>query len=173
MTEYVLDITTGLLSNFVNYRVQEDCRYYFKIDKKGNVLVQIQIIKWHYNFYNYGHDIDRKRVEEYGPIKTLYEMNDNIPVPPLIIEILNNLLLLGEDVNKYNKYKGIEKLFKTIKETLQEEKKMELISSFDTSLPFQVSLEEEVINLKKEITKLKQQNKLVYNEEFEIYEKEN
>jgi len=159
MTEYVLNITTKPLPFFWPPCNNDTRIYDFKVDKKGNVLIKYKrccSIAYHTCVSSCYHKI--------------CEINDNVPFPEVAIAILNIFICQVKD---FDTLRDIAKTFEELKKTLREDKDTQIlkmykdteqIKNIDISLPYCISLEEEVDNLKEqqqmlkqEIMKLKQQ----------------
>ena len=78
MTEYIIDITIDHIYDSDNYRYHYNT-FYIKIDKNGNVD-----IKRKYTYLQSG--VPNRD----GPIYNFVTINDNIPIPSYIINMIKN-----------------------------------------------------------------------------------
>lgn len=78
MTEYVIDIIVENVWHSTGWRGQEST-FYIKIDTRGNVD-----IKQRNTYLQSGHH------NTIGPIWDVVTMNDNIPIPSYMIDVIKN-----------------------------------------------------------------------------------
>jgi len=98
MTEYVIDIVVKNIWHSPSVRNQ-DHTFYIKIDINGNVDIKRQII-W----------LQSGQPNTIGPIFNMVTINDNIPIPYYIIDMLKNSFCVPTSNNQFKGLCG-EQLF--------------------------------------------------------------
>jgi hypothetical protein len=116
MTTYILDFVTGEYRDAPSH---QGCfaftmyKYYFNINKRGNVKIKEQNI-----FVCSGHP------NEHGVVKDILVINDNIPIPSYLIETLKTLITYNFIHNSSSIYRChwicIIETIKQLKQSLKE-----------------------------------------------------
>ena len=153
MTTYVLDITTR------QYRMtpptgsccSNHIKFYFKIDTNGNVNIKEQRI---FSSSGYASDVS-------APCDTLI-INDNIPIPSNLIEILKNLINNCSDDFYYSHWMSIIETIKGLKQSLKEENN-KIIDQIKSLTNDNNQLKKQINNTKEELSNFMIENKkLIY-----------
>ena len=106
--KYVLDYETGEIRSHPGGDNQWISKYYFQIDIRGNVKIQ--------EVGRYSHD----RGASFGNKKTLLSIDDNIPVPTYLVDMLKELISCDVINNTGFWHRNVINVFNKIKSGLKE-----------------------------------------------------